>query len=143
MLNFFKNDFSREVYVSIPKNSNINFRCKYSWIRYFLSEKFSNKMIESVKVWRENLLWKNTCGLIFDTTFNSWLTFNKNLQQKTYFKSSWGLTSFSKRELDAFSRPLEKGGVESKWGRWGWKWYSGRIADFRYIWTHGQLLLWK
>ena len=45
-----------------------------------------------------------------------WITF-----LMLYRKSSWRLTSFSKGELDAFSRPLEKEGVELKWGLWGWK----------------------
>ena len=45
-----------------------------------------------------------------------WITF-----LMLYRNSSWGLTSFSKRELDAFSRTLEKEGVELKWGLWGWK----------------------
>ena len=78
-------------------------------------------MIVSVKIWQQNLIWKNTCVLIFDAIYNNWPTFNKTLQQKTYFKSTWGLTSFPKGELDAFSRSVEKGGVELKWGRWGWK----------------------
>ena len=54
--------------------------------------------------------------------FNRWLIFNKHLQQYTYIKSLWWLTSFSKEELEAFS--YKKGGLWRKGGglkggRWG------------------------
>ena len=45
-----------------------------------LSKLFSNKTIASVKVWQQNLIWKNTCGLTFDRHNVQQLT---NIQQKS------------------------------------------------------------
>ena len=63
-------------------------------------------MLLSEKVWQQNFIWKNTCELIFDTMFNSWLIFNKNLQPILSHRGAGAgggvSTSFSKGVLEVF-----------------------------------------